>query len=375
MKLLSPFPVTGYSGPEYFCDRAKETEKIIGALQGKRNLTLFSLRRIGKTGLIQHVFNRLSKKKNMITIYVDLLHSQSLGDFINELSTAIIQAVPERSSFGKGFLKLIKSLRPVITYDQLTGQPQVSIEISNAREKENTLHTLIGFLNSRIENIVIALDEFQQISNYPETNTEAFLRGEIQKLKNTSFIFSGSQQHLLISMFTEAKRPFFASTQILKLEKIDPDVYAGFIMKKFARINNVSKSDIYKILDWTKCHTFYTQFVCNRLYLIVKEKGKVDINALFYEILKESEPVFFHYRDLLTAAQWQLLLAVAKKGRLYKPLAKDFIEKNKLGIPASVRRSLEALLSKEMVYKEVDTAGESFYEVYDVFLSRWLERL
>ncbi len=53
----NPFLVTGYAGPEYFCDREIETEKIISALNNDRSINLMSPRRYGKTGLIHHVFH------------------------------------------------------------------------------------------------------------------------------------------------------------------------------------------------------------------------------------------------------------------------------------------------------------------------------
>ena len=83
---------------------------------------------------------------------------------------------------------------------------------------------------------------------------------------------------------------------------------------------------------------------------------------------------FFQYRNLLTAVQWQALKAIAKEGKLYRPNARLFISKHKLGTLSNVQRSLEALLAKEMIYKEQDKKG-NYYCVYDCFLARWLERL
>ena len=55
-QLNNPFVIYGYKGADYFCDRKKETEVIMKALQNERNIVLISPRRIGKTGLIHHVF-------------------------------------------------------------------------------------------------------------------------------------------------------------------------------------------------------------------------------------------------------------------------------------------------------------------------------
>jgi len=57
MKLNNPFVRAGYEGPEYFCDRVAETEALIRAIASGSNVTLFSPRRYGKTGLISHVFH------------------------------------------------------------------------------------------------------------------------------------------------------------------------------------------------------------------------------------------------------------------------------------------------------------------------------
>ena len=44
--LNNPFVVYGYKGAEYFCDRQKETEKMISTLHNERNITLVAPRRM-----------------------------------------------------------------------------------------------------------------------------------------------------------------------------------------------------------------------------------------------------------------------------------------------------------------------------------------
>lgn len=58
-ELNNPFVVYGYKGARYFCDREKETEKIIKGLTNERNIALIAPRRIGKTGLVHHVFSHI----------------------------------------------------------------------------------------------------------------------------------------------------------------------------------------------------------------------------------------------------------------------------------------------------------------------------
>ena len=65
----NPFLIVGYQGPEYFCDREKETEVILSALHNGRNITLVSPRRMGKTGLIKNVFYTLEECQVLLLRY------------------------------------------------------------------------------------------------------------------------------------------------------------------------------------------------------------------------------------------------------------------------------------------------------------------
>ncbi|HZY80449.1 MAG TPA: ATP-binding protein, partial [Cyclobacteriaceae bacterium] len=69
---LNPFPLYGYFGPDYICDREKEKDSIVSALRNGRNITLYAPRRIGKTALIHHVFHHLP---NWNCVYLDLQES------------------------------------------------------------------------------------------------------------------------------------------------------------------------------------------------------------------------------------------------------------------------------------------------------------
>lgn len=51
LKLDNPFVVTGYFGPEYFCDREEETGSLISALSNGWNVSLISLEGWGRLDL------------------------------------------------------------------------------------------------------------------------------------------------------------------------------------------------------------------------------------------------------------------------------------------------------------------------------------
>ncbi len=64
--------------------------------------------------------------------------------------------------------------------------------------------------------------------------------------------------------------------------------------------------------------------------------------------------------------------AIAFEDSIQEPTHQAFIKKHKLGNASTVRKSLQALLEKEIVYETL-TEKKSIYQVYDVFLSRWLQ--
>jgi len=366
----NPFSVNVYQGSDYFCDRESETNRLLSDIRNGSSVTLFSIRRIGKTGLLHHLLNQLPV--GWKGIYIDILATENLNQFLNLLATAIIKSVPEKSPFGKRIWTFIKSLRPMISFDNLTGEPQASFDIKR-KDVELNINSVLQFLEQQDLRILIVIDEFQQIVHYPEQNTDAWLRTIIQKLSNITFIFSGSQQHLMLELFTAPQRPFYRSTQLLKLEKLDKVVYCDFIILMFQKYNKeISSSQVMNILEWTDNHTYYVQLICNRVFSATKKKVTDELwRHQANQLLQEQESIFFYYRNMLTTPQWQLLKAIAQYGLVYMPTSKEFLTKNQLGTSATVIRSLKSLVEYELVYSDFNSKGEKFYSVYDVFFHRW----
>jgi uncharacterized protein len=371
---FNPFLTTGYHGVKYFCDRKKETAALLSNIKNGNNTTLFALRRLGKTGLIQHCFSQLSNSRKTACIYVDIFATQNLKGFTNQLATAIYNRFPQNKGIGAKLMAFIKLLKPVISFDPLTGNPEISLELGQAKQFENTIQQLFAFLDSQGIKVVIAIDEFQQILTYPEKNVEAVLRTYMQSLKNVHFIFCGSNQRMMNEIFNNAKRPFYASCNNMQLGFISRHEYALFITTHFKeKRRKISAESIEFILDFTQCHTYYTQVVCNQLFASQQKDIQVqNVMAICKQVLTQNEPVFYQYRNLLTQAQWELLTAIAKETTVAKPHSNEFIKKYGLGTSSLITRGIESLLAKEMIYYTSSKEG-SYYAVYDKFLMRWME--
>ena len=373
----NPFIIKSYESKDLFCDREKELQLMLRNCVNQSDMTLISQRRMGKTGLILRLFDELkTTSPDIHTIYLDIFASRNIDDFIKQLAEATMKSFPVKTSIGERLMKFIKSLRPQLSFDNITGEPQLQIAYQTAHEKEYTLRGLFDFLDSQEAPIVIAIDEFQQIRDYPEQNMEALLRTYIQQMHNLTFIFCGSKKHLMADIFTNEKKPFYASTSFVSLSKIDEAPYTAFIRRLFnERQRNITSEAIQFILTWTRRHTYYTQQLCHTIYAngnqnIDLEEVKLACNQL----MQQSESVYLQYRQMLTDKQWGYLIAIAKEENVQQITASAFLKRHKIGTPSVSRRLADALCEKGLLNDD-STLDGTVYSVSDVFLSHWMERL
>ncbi len=370
----NPFILEPFRSKEYFCDREQETEEIIRNIANGRNTTLISPRRLGKTGLIFRVFEEIKERALPYeTIYADISDTISLEDFIKVLSDAVVAKLNKQQRIA-AFFRSLKSVRPLLGLDPMTGSPQVSFTFSDENQKQSTLIDVLAYLENYPQKIVVAIDEFQQIREYDGINMEAVLRKNIQHLHNVRFIYCGSKKHTMTDMFTNAKKPFYESTSFCYLTKLPVSVYAPFIREKFEEAGKTIDNDsIDYILEWTRVHTYYTQRLCNEVF--AQSDGNVDntvVQKAIQTILESERERFLELRRLITRSQWKMLAAIAKEGSVTQITASAFLSKYGITSGPTAIRNVQALIDKELVLATTDEGGTS-YSVYNVFLSRYLD--
>lgn len=371
-KLPNPFIYQGYESPEYFCDRASETEQLAAHLRNGRNVTLISPRRIGKTGLIQNTFYHLKEQdKDAICLYLDIFPTKSQAEMVRMLGNAVINEVMSKNkSLKKKALEYFGAWKPVFSMDPLTGFPTLSINIE-PKQSEITLKGIFDYLTSLNKEVFIAIDEFQQVAEYPETGTEALLRSHIQFAQNVHFVFSGSKQHLMAEMFGSPQRPFYQSTETMGLLPLDEDIYYDFanhfFTEKRGLLDRQVFHDLYERFDG---YTGYIQSVLNRLY---EKSRKATTSAQLLDAIRlvilGKATQYESLVQFLTDNQFSLLKAIAQERKVSQPTAQEFIRKYSLSGASSVQSALETLVNKELVYFLPDG-----YIIYDRFFDLWLQR-
>jgi len=367
----NPFVTFRYEGPEYFCDREKETAELLGALKNGRNVTFIAQRRMGKTGVIHHLFHRLHETEpDIVCIYCDIFNSKDKRSFAEIFGASVMTSLKSQSE--KLFTKLLEvlgSLRPVMSFDPLTSLPTFSLSVEEKRS-EQTIQSILEFIKNSGKICYVAIDEFQQISNYKDINMEALLRSYIQFIPNAQFIFSGSSRHIMSEMFLSANRPFFSSTQILNLGPISKDTYFAFADKFFkAKGGSISREVFDWIYDAVEGCTQYMQVMLNRLY--EKYDTVSDIDAAKQALRAMVEEFSNLYQAMvtpLTEKQFLLLKAIAAEGMVQQPNGGEFLSKYALGAASSINAALKALISKDLVQRQREG-----YSVCDNMLQYWLK--
>ncbi|MCI6427682.1 MAG: ATPase [Rikenellaceae bacterium] len=371
--MKNPFVTNGYAGNEYFCDRVAETADLRQLLRNENNIALISPRRLGKTELINHVFDCDEFRNDFHCFVVDIYASKSLNDLVNLLGKAVLDTLrPKGKAVWEKFLSAVSSLRPEISFD-INGQPSWSIGIGELRNPVATLDEIFSYLQNADKPCILAIDEFQQITKYPETTVEATIRTYVQKTTNAHFIFSGSQRHLMTGMFTSPSRPFYQSVTIINLQPIPLDKYTGFTVEKFEQGGKKVAKDVVSVLyERFDGVTSYIHRVLNILYSRTEagcmcESGDID-NAVDFLVRMSSDS----YESLLyqmPLKQRDLLLAIASEGKVSQIMGGKFIKKHSLLSSSSVSSALKGLLDKDFVTEDKGT-----YSLYDKFFVLWLEK-
>ncbi len=363
----NPFLLQGYGDPDNFCDRVQELRFLHEARTNQRNVTIISLRRLGKTALIRHYFSGPVK---FIPVFVDIYRTTDQQGMILRIVEETLKQVgkPTRSLIATA-TEAFRSLELSLHFDAITGLPELGAALRPGKNEVLALDELFRFLEKQKKQVVLAIDEFQQITEYPEKNTEALLREHVQKLRNVNFIFSGSDRRMMQAIFTDRKRPFYHATEPLYLEPIAKADYTAFILAHFKKgKRKISEELVHAGLDWCNLHTYYVQYLFNRLFALAKPNyGPIDLRDTQDSILKERAPEYMTMKRLLSTNQAAVLQAIAKDAPVIVPTANAFIGKHGLSAVSTIRQSMGVLLEKELIHQ-----AEEGYQLTDVFFGKWL---
>ena len=369
----NPFIITAdYYGPEYFCDRQAETEALESNIANGRNTVLISSRRMGKSGLIAHVFNRAFVKSNFKTFSIDLYPTSSLAEMILLLAKEITGPLKSKGqSLLESFLGIVKSLRPGFKVDPVTGQFVFDLSLGEIVRPVDSLKEIFQYLEGSEIPCLVSMDEFQQIAEYPDNNVLELLRTYVQKCKHTWFIFAGSDRRMMEKLFNNPSEPFYMSCSPLYLDAIQYENYLAFVRHHFEAagksLQEESFKQVYELFDG---HTWYVQRLMNEMFAWTKPGEVADAqmasDALTF-VIKTYARTFQEQMSSYPEAQKQLLIAIAKDGQAQQVTSVAFCKKHSMKSPSTVQSALRVLHDKGIVRKDGTT-----YSVTNRLFGIWL---
>ena len=374
----NPFYITGIIPEPYFCDREKETTWMVRTLGNKAHILLSSPRRMGKTQLIRHVFEQPAIKENYYTFYTDIYPTTSLHELVLFLSKEIYSVlVPKGKAVLNKFLAGLHSLAGSFGYDPVTNTPTFNIKLGDIHSPELTLEEIFSYLEQADKPCIFAIDEFQQIANYPEKNVEATLRTHIQKMNNCLFIYAGSNRHILENMFNSAAKPFYNSAEQIYLDCISKDIYTGFAEEQFKKASrNITPEAVSMAYDLFAGHTYYVHNVLHNAFAYIDPNVTIDetaINQTLSDILEEKGRSFANVMNQLNIQQKETLIAIAKEGVASGVTSVAFVKKHALKSPSSVQYAINALLDKQILTYQNEQRTKT-YSVSDRYMEMWICR-
>ncbi len=371
-ELSNPFVIGKYVSKEYFCDRKEETSLLVHHITNGRHVAIMSERRLGKTGLIEHVFvNNLSKEYE--TFLIDIYTCKNLREMTYLLASEVFKKLSKKQSLLERLLRVVQSIKATIKYNVVTGEPEVGFGIGDISEPEITLDEILQYLDTSDKTCVVAIDEFQRIASFEEDNMEALLRTKIQHMKHALFVFAGSEQHLLESIFNDPGRPFYNSVVFMQLLPIKKQEYIKFCQQLFAYYGkSVSDILISRLYDCFRGITWYLQLGMNEAFTLAERGEHVGESSYSHILNHMVDSKRFTFEDRyasLTEKQKTVLQAIASEyPNDVTPTSLEFISKYSLKTASSVQTAVKGLTEKGILS---DSHGRK--RPTDILFMLWLK--
>lgn len=367
------FPL-GMASGELFCNRVEEREQLTKNLNKGQHTILVSPRRYGKTSLVFQVFADLSKK--LINSNIDFLIAPDIHYVQNAILSCVGVAIPQILPHHKNITEKIKKFFSFSSSKLTLAASGPSIEFTHTQPPPETIVEALTGLDkiAQEENKRVALlfDEFQQIGMLKNCESiEAAIRHAAERTKKVSYIFSGSDRHLLTEMFDDSARPLYHLCVKMPLDRIAAIEYNKHLQKLSLIRWQKTLSDeiIAAILACTKCHPYYVNLLCSQVWESaspIQDKTKI---LELWDKYVQSEQSRIAYELARLSPNQRAVIRVLATESINQPGSQYFLEKARLPV-ASALQAIDALTAKDIIYKD----QEGYLAVLDPAIGYFIKK-
>ncbi len=359
------------------CNRLPGSKELQRAIINGYSTWICSSRGTGKTSLILETFEQLQGIK---TLYIDLYNIQSLEEFAAKFSRTVLTELfdwkREMKSFGKKVSRFFKMVVPKISFDH-QGNPSISIEpqlTDNKVDIENILDIPEKIAEEKNLQVCIAFDEFQEVHRI-EPFLINWMRSAFQAHEHVSYVFLGSKQSLMETIFADSNSPFYEFGMKIPVREISDTDWMAFIKEKFDETGvSISEPAIRGILTKSGGHPHFTQYFASVVWEFLKEGYDENdpgfAGAWMNRIIDGQSIVFQNIFDQLNQNQRKVLLAISQLKPGEQLFSAEFRKKYRLPASSTLTVNIRGLMKKDLLNKVNGT-----YSVANPVMKEWLLEL
>ncbi len=356
----------------YFTDREQELSDLDQWLKSGQSIVIYSPRRYGKTSLMLKLLKNLGKQ-GYKTIYVDFFKVHSRLRFIELYYNEILKLMPSWEKAIRKISTLTRNIKPVVSIDQ-NGNPNVSVRVDSdtGSYRLDEVFDLSQKLATKKPWIVV-FDEFQEVNKLNGDSFEKEMRASLIHHDKVSYVFMGSQMHMLLNMFTRRNRAFYQFGKIFELKKIPAEVQIDYLKNRFEMTGMKSTPGMcQKIVEISNNIPHYVQYLASAAWeSSLENNNTLDdsvLNRAINIIVINQLDYYLSYFEKLTPNQQKVLKAIHLENT--NIFTTTYAKKYRLSSASSTQRAIERLVKDGMIEKQANR-----YHFTDPFFKIWLERM
>ncbi len=359
---------------EDFCNRQAELHEIKTAIHNNYSFWIYSPRRFGKTSLL---LKALAEFPEIKTVYIDLYNVESLSAFAEKYSQAVIRELFDWKSgiknIGKKLSGFFKHIVPQISFDA-AGNPSIAFEAGVREDKidiENILDIPEQIATEQKIHVCIAFDEFQEVQRISPFLVN-WMRASFQTHQQISYIFLGSKQSLMETLFADANSPFYEFGFKMTIKEISRPDWQIFIKEKFAKTGlHIPAQTITAILDKSGGHPHFTQYFASVAWDFIRAGDEPEApgftDVWMTHILRAQSNVFQNLFDPLNKNQRKTLQAIAALQPGEQLFSEKYRIRHRLPVSSTLTATINSLQKNNFLQKQEDG-----YSISNPIFKEWL---
>ena len=336
-----------------FTDREKETKRLKMNFEAGINTVLISPRRMGKTSIVNKVISSISDPQIKI-VFIDIYDCRSEYDFYNAFAAAVLkQTASHFEEWRENATKFLGRLVPKLSFSP---DPEADLSISlginqKTHTPEEVLELPQNIAMKKNCRIVICIDEFQQIGEFPDAMAiQKKLRSVWQHQDKVTYCLFGSKKHLMETLFQKRSYPFFKFGDLMYLDVIPTETWIPYICSRFAeRGKSLSETLAAKICESVKNNSYYVQQLAWLTLLNTENVATEEqFQSAYQDLIVQNAPVFAQQTEHLTSFQMNFLRAILDE--VHTDFGTEAIrEEYNLGTYSNITRMKNTLIESDLI--------------------------